>query len=131
MRVRLIGAALALVCLVVLGLTVRLRGWGDFNLVALAQGEMRRELAGRAVVFLEKPDAQTTVHAAGRADLRVVCGWLAADGAGWAPGQPRFFYVLYQMRLAWVSRETVFLQAQPDEASPDWGETWCRNKAVS
>ena len=103
-------------------------GWGDMDLVGRGQAVVQARLSGKHASFLTDPQGRTAVHSAGRADLRAVCGWVRETDAAWSG--PRFFYVLFQRRLAWVSTETVFVQSHPGELSPGWGETWCRSPPI-
>ena len=103
-------------------------GWGDIDLVGRGQTVVQDGLSGKRASFLTDPQGHTAVHSAGRADLRAVCGWVREPDAPWSG--PRFFYVLFQRRLAWVSTETVFVQSHPGELSPGWGETWCRSPPI-
>ena len=102
--------------------------WSPPRLVALGQGVVRARLQARRPVFLTDPQGRAAVHPTGRADLRAVCGWLKVADPVWAG--PRFFYVLFQRRLAGLSTETVFIQTRPGEPSPDGGEAWCRSPAL-
>ena len=122
-----VRAALLAVALLILTASLKPRGWSSFNLVETAQAEVRRRTPGDPV-FLIDPAGRTRVYPTGRQDLRAACGWLRTSGAGWRG--PRFFYVLFQRRLAWLSTETVFVQSRAGEASPDGGELWCRSAPI-
>lgn len=124
-----LAALVAAAAIAAIASPLHLRSWRSFDLVALAQDEVRHRLPpDGAPVFLDQPDGRTDVHGTGRQDLRAVCGWMTTRAGD---QEPRFFYVLMQLGLLGVSTDEVFIQSQPLELSPKGGESWCKSPPLS